>query len=144
MLKFYWGASLAVLLVATPALAQETSVPLQDENTATTDPKRDRSEASDILVMGQRAATPSLGALGDRPILDSSFSISTYDGALLKDIQARSMTDLLRLDPSATTSLTDVTEGSGTRGSARCACAARFHIGRLPRSNRARQALPGR
>ncbi|WP_288415421.1 hypothetical protein [uncultured Novosphingobium sp.] len=63
MLKFYWGASLAVLLVATPALAQETAVPLQDENTATTDPKRDRSEASDILVMGQRAAATLMAGL---------------------------------------------------------------------------------
>lgn len=112
MLKYYSGASLAALLIATPALAQEASIPPTAETPAGADAARDQAEVADILVMGQRAATPSLGALGDRPILDSPFSINTYDGALLKDIQARSLTDMLRLEPSATTSLTDVTEGT--------------------------------
>ncbi|MFV3077025.1 TonB-dependent siderophore receptor [Niveispirillum fermenti] len=112
MLKFYGGASLAALLIATPALAQEAISAAKGETAATIGPARDQAEMADIVVIGRRAATPSLGALGDRPILDSPFSISTYDGALLKDIQARSLTDMLRLEPSATTSLADVTEGT--------------------------------
>ncbi|MBP7334233.1 TonB-dependent receptor plug domain-containing protein [Niveispirillum sp.] len=112
MLKFYGGASLAALLIATPALAQEAISAAKGETATTIGPARDQAEMADIVVIGRRAATPSLGALGDRPILDSPFSISTYDGALLKDIQARSLTDMLRLEPSATTSLADVTEGT--------------------------------
>jgi len=112
MLYFYSGVSLAALLVATPVLAQEATVPGTDDPAVTAGPTRNQAEVNDIVVMGQRAATPSLGALGDRPILDSPFAISTYDGALLKDIQARSLTDMLRLEPSATTTLADVTEGT--------------------------------
>ena len=111
-LIFLTTVALAVLAAPQTAQAQVSYTDAEPQVDKSDAVDRQTSAANDILVMGQRTKTPSLGALGDRPVLDTPFSISTFDGVILKDIQARSLTDLVRLEPSATTNLSDVTEGS--------------------------------
>lgn len=106
------GVAGLALSIATPAASQENHSSIDDNSDSQQSTESRSAQANDILVMGKRAATPSLGALGDRPVLDTPYSVATFNGATIKDIQARSLTDLVRLEPSATTNLSDVTEGS--------------------------------
>lgn len=103
------GLIIAGLIIAAPASAQEPAAQARPVQVAAAD----TDQQGAIVVVGARTETPSLGALGDRPVLDTPFSINTYDSSLIKDIQATSLTDLFKLEPSATVNLPAQSEYSG-------------------------------
>lgn len=104
---------MALLTAASPGTAQDNQraapakLPARIEIATT-----ESDQNGTIIVTGIRERAQSLGALGDRPVLDTPFSIGGYDAALLKDTQATNFTDVLKLEPSATVQATSFNEGT--------------------------------
>ncbi|WP_184202893.1 TonB-dependent receptor [Polymorphobacter multimanifer] len=88
------GALLAASYFTAPAVAQDR--PDDDE----------AAKVEDIIVTGTRLTDTgignktSLGILGERPILDTPFSVTSFTEALIRNTGARSLSDVLVRDPS--------------------------------------------
>lgn len=62
-----------------------------------------QSDLPPVYAGGQVARGGSLGLLGNRDYMDTPFSISSYTAQAIQDQQARSVTDVVRNDPSVRT-----------------------------------------
>lgn len=102
----FWGASTAALVfIATPTWAQQSTSPAKPGATATSD--ADQSDRSEIIVTGQRAednvsTSASLGVLGDRGVLETPFAIDGYGRGIIENTLAITLSDVLKNDPSVT------------------------------------------
>jgi iron complex outermembrane receptor protein len=81
---------MAAALTALPAQAAEADAAAGDD------------QAAAIIVTAQREKTASLGALGSLDIKDTPFSVSVFDREAIDRIQARSIGDVLRMEPGVT------------------------------------------
>jgi len=96
--RFACVASLLALAVATPALAQEAG--------------SEPAELGEIVVTGSQVRLPSayaggqvarggrVGLLGNLGVMDTPFSTSSYTEELIRNQQARSVSEVLQNDPS--------------------------------------------
>jgi len=98
---------LAATCLAAPALAQETAQQdrAQEEEEAT--------QVDEIVVTAIKLNQQEIGAgvLADRTILETPFSVSSFDESLVQNLNVRSLNQLLRFDPSAQVEVSDTSFG---------------------------------
>ena len=102
----------ALMMGVGSAAAQDAPVVSAADRPPVRSAMADIGQEDTITVTGKRVANAQLGALGAKSTLDTPFSVTTFDAALIKDIQATTLTDLLKFEPGATVQLSDVNEGT--------------------------------
>src|SRR5690349_13401668 len=74
------------------------------QNVASETPESDDQSVAEVLVRGRKPLndthTVNVGAFGSKDVLDIPISIQTYSSALIENLRARTINDVLRNDSS--------------------------------------------
>ena len=100
-----WAARLAVggagLLCLAGAASAQSAAPAAQLPTVTVSQEREAMDAAPpAYAGGQVGSGARMGILGNAPVMDTPFSVTSYTAQAIENEQARSVADLIAMDPS--------------------------------------------